>query len=247
MAINTPTAPAENRNQEEVLIQKTRAEALKTASTVGGFQSDYKRMMSDMMEGKMPKNTDGASAHDSMVLDKEKLGKVIENERKMIDEVSKGNEAVKIEKMEKGKLGHNTIGGGQNDAALGKGMFEELQKPEDVDMIKQVVGHEVKGHGEAVQLKGELRLDDEKPVDHLLIHEGFAEGEGNKAIGKDISYHRPNQPKEIYREGQLLMAKLIERTSAAAVRRVMTETGDLSELQKIIDREKKSGLSPARN
>ena len=60
MAINTPTTSAENRNREEVLHPKTRAKPGK-ASTVGGFQSDYKRMMSDMMEGKMPKNTDGAN------------------------------------------------------------------------------------------------------------------------------------------------------------------------------------------
>lgn len=242
MAINTPTTSAENRNQEEVLIQKTRAEALKKASTVGGFQSDYKRMMSDMMEGKMPKNTDGATAHDSMVLDKEKLGKVIKNEQKMVEKATEGNEQMGLEDMEGGVLGYNTIGEGREGAKLNRAKFHAVEKHEDALAIKQVAEHEA-AHGDQVELTGELVLDG-KEIDPLLVLEGHAEIRGNEGIGQGMNYHRDNQPEKTYAEGQRLMAGVIRRTSREEVERVLTQTGDLSELQALIDREKKAASLP---
>ncbi len=230
---------------EEMVVQKARTEALKNAQTVGSFRSDYKRMMSDMMEGKMPKNTDGGSTHVGMVLDKAKLGKVIENEQQMVEKATDGNEEMGLEDMEGGVLGYNTIGEGREGAKLNRAMFHAVEKHEDALAIKQVAEHEA-AHGDQRELTGELVIDG-KEIDPLLVLEGHAEIRGNEGIGQGMNYHRENQPEKTYAEGQRLMAEVVRRTSREQVERVLTQTGDLSELQALIDREQKAGLAPARN
>lgn len=132
-------------------------------------------------------------------------------------------------------LGRALIGGGRGSVLLSNERFGNMQTAKDVREMMQAGGHEL-GHAAAVQLHGELVFDRRKEDDHLIMHEGFAEKKGNKTVGMSINEHRDGQPAEVYREGQKLIAEITRVVGEALVDRVFTQTGDLSDIQAVLDK-----------
>lgn len=105
-----------------------------------------------------------------------------------------------------------------------------IQSEDEKISMTQVVSHEL-AHGEQVQLKGDFTLG-EQVIDHTVLFEGHAEINGNEGAGMSISQHREGQPAALYGEGQDLAVDIISKVGRAKFEEVMTETGNLAELQR---------------
>lgn len=211
-----------DRTQAEDIAQRMADDAAKQASTVGAFRSNFERSSEHIVGG------DGAQALPPMLVE------TIEQRRRLIERATMGLHDRTLEEKPDGVLGTNTIGGGENGIAHSKQALSDVKDDDDADALAVTDEHE-KGHGDAVQLRGELSIPELRGTTvaqmHLLLHEGYAEVRGNEGTNQSIDTHRSGQPREVYREGQDLVCALIRRTSRARVEELMTGDGDLGRFQ----------------
>lgn len=149
----------------------------------------------------------------------------------VVDTVTQGHDDIRLDTMEDdGVLGYNTIGAGRPGIHLNRGILTEIDSDNERKPVMQVIAHE-EAHGDQVPLQGEFIIDGHE-IDPLLLLEGHAEVNGNEGAGMGIAEHRDGQPQEVYAEGQDIAVTIIQKVGRDVFERVMTETGDVSELQR---------------
>lgn len=200
---------------ETALLQKVQIEAAASASTVSNFQTYFQTATRGLIE-------------------RGEVSATIANDR--IAEVTTATEGithVNVAAMEAGVLGKNYIGAGEEGARLAKGMLANIGTGIDAQTVQHTAAHEF-AHGDQVQLKGALVINGVE-VDALHLYEGHAEIRGNEATGKSVNAYREGQPEKVYKEGQNLVLGILKSVSRSKLEQVMTQTGDLSVLQRKID------------
>lgn len=153
----------------------------------------------------------------------------------IVDEAADELGDLQLAKTGANVLGYANIGGGRESVRLSEERFQAMQTEEDLKTMVQAGGHEL-GHADAVELKGEIVLDGELLDDHVQHHEGYAEKKGNEKVGMSINEHREGQPDDLYKAGQDDIAEIREIVGDALIERVFTETGELSEIQQVLDK-----------
>lgn len=190
------------------------AHAAETAQTVGSFRENVHSAAMDLLQ-------EGGDVG------------VVTTRLNVMQQATKDQADLCMASTDAGVLGHNTIGGGREGAVLSAEMFASMSTIDDAEQAQHTAEHEAR-HGKQAHLNGDVVFHN-SVVDTLTLYEGDAELAANAAVGLPASEHREGQPAELYREGQAVVYALQQAVGEALVTRVLTETGDVTELQAALD------------
>lgn len=202
-------------------LSERQRRAAEAATTVGEFRQNWKEEMHDLL-GTEHAGSDGASAMGD-------LPEEAKERDKEIDRAAGKNGDIRLETLGATTKGQNTVGGGRGGMVLNRSEAAALGDTVTADDMQTTVDHEA-AHGRSVQLTGVLYDETGQAVDPLLMHEGFAEVE---SMGEK---RRPDQPPEVYGEGQTLMLRAIQKVGRDKVQKTMTVDGDVTRLQPAFSR-----------
>lgn len=208
--------PPDHRLEGAEGLDEAQEKAAKSAETVRSFEKAFHENARVLVEEGRVQQSD------------------VDQRGAVIAKAADGNEHLRLDELEANQLGQAMIEGGDESILLAKSVAAALRTAEDVEQMQHAAAHEI-DHGQTKVLKGELTFENET-VDHALLYEGKADITGNLETGKGERAHRKGQPDKLYREGQDLMERLIDKVEGgrAKIWRVMETTGDLSELQEAL-------------
>lgn len=205
-----------NGLEDEMRIDQLQEEAANNAEQIGLFRLRFHSFIEDAVNA--GEITNAAEA---------------DRRLEIVDAVTSGQDDIRLDTMENhGVLGYNTIGGGRAGVHLNRDTLASIDSKDHHTSMEQVIAHE-EAHGDQTFLDGELTIDGQI-IDHELLYEGHAEVNGNEGAGMSITNHREGQPQEVYAEGQNIALSIIQKAGRSLFERVMTETGEVSELQKAL-------------
>lgn len=228
------TAPGlgmlESEEEVDALLAEQQKQAAEAAQNVGEVKQQFAHRIHQTLQ--LPgvhehSGGDGASASEGMNA-KAVYERLASEKQAQLESATDGIEDLQLNDMEGGVLGYNHIGAGRGGVNLNREIFADGDSAEAHG--QHTAAHEVT-HGGQVELKGELLDEDGIQVHPLLLLEGHAEREANKAVGMSTTEHREGQPEAVYAEGQNLANEIVSKVGEAAFNQTMTGDGDVSRLQ----------------
>lgn len=147
----------------------------------------------------------------------------------IIANATKDQTHIAIAKTDANVLGFARVGGGDGGIVLSEQYFGAITTMDDAAEMQHAGAHE-RRHGNQALLTGGVVFDGDS-ISALMLYEGDAELFANAEVGMAATEHRDGQPNEVYGEGQSVAYALRQTVGHEIWNRVLTETGDVRELQ----------------